>query len=77
MKELTSKPPRTNIPVMLEFLNDIVCLDVDTKQDDPSIGLKTFEIINKYIKDNKIKCRIMKTNNGWHFYFKNPNPRKI
>lgn len=56
--------------------DDIVCLDVDTKQDDPSIGLKTFEIINKYIKDNKIKCRIMKTNNGWHFYFKKPESEK-
>ena len=56
--------------------NDVVCIDVDTKQDNPQKGLATYNLINNYVKSHKIKCRIMKTTHGWHFYFKLPESEK-
>ena len=47
---------------------DIVVIDVDDQ--------KEAEIIFKLVKENKVKCFIEKSTNGYHFYFKLSNKDK-
>lgn len=56
--------------------DDVVCLDVDTNEKEPNKGLTTYKLIYNYIKSHNIKCRIMKTTKGWHFYFKRPESER-
>ena len=46
--------------------DDIIMIDVDSRDD--------ADIIHNIIKDKNVKCNILETDRGKHFYFKNKNP---